>query len=65
VDAGLLQGDVDLLAHGFWAGVHGLVSLHLAGKLAHGTGIAELTGPLLRQLVSGSAARESKMREER
>jgi AcrR family transcriptional regulator len=33
VDAGLLQGDVDLLAHGFWAGVHGLVSL--PGEAAH------------------------------
>lgn len=65
VNAGLLHGDVELLAHGFWAGVHGLVSLHLAGKLAHGTGIAELAGPLLLQLFSGGVTRESQILEDR
>ncbi len=65
VDAGLLQGDVDLLAHGFWAGVHGLVSLHLAGKLAHGLDIAQLARPLLSQLVVGGVAREPRIEEDR
>lgn len=33
VDAHVLEGDVDLIAHVFWAAIHGLVVLHLAGKL--------------------------------
>jgi AcrR family transcriptional regulator len=31
VDAGVLAGDPTHLAHVFWAGIHGVVSLHLAG----------------------------------
>ena len=34
VDAGDLDGDALTLAHLLWASTHGLVSLHLAGKLA-------------------------------
>jgi AcrR family transcriptional regulator len=64
VEAGRLRGDVDLLAHGFWAGVHGLVSLQLAGKLAHGLGLAQLVEPVLLQLVSGCSAIESRIEEE-
>jgi AcrR family transcriptional regulator len=33
IDAGLIEGDIDLIAHVFWASIHGLVVLHLAGKL--------------------------------
>jgi AcrR family transcriptional regulator len=54
VDAGLLEGNVDVLAHAFWAGVHGLVSLHLAGKLVHGATLEELLEPMLRQLFRGA-----------
>jgi len=36
VDSGALSGDSDTLAHLFWSGTHGLVSLHLAGKLRLG-----------------------------
>src|SRR5688572_10390172 len=34
VDAGVLAGDPKHLAHVFWAGIHGVVSLHLAGTYA-------------------------------
>jgi len=34
VEAGMLDGDVELIAHVFWASIHGLVVLHLAGKLS-------------------------------
>jgi len=34
VDAGLLAGDASHLAHVFWAGVHGIASLDLAGTYA-------------------------------
>jgi AcrR family transcriptional regulator len=33
VDAGLLEGDPDLIGHVFWAMLHGVVMLRLAGKL--------------------------------
>ncbi len=54
VDAGEIEGDPKVLAHGFWAGVHGLASLHLAGKLAHGARLDELIDPMLRQLFLGA-----------
>ena len=33
VAAGLLEGDPNVLAHLFWAGMHGLIVLQMAGKL--------------------------------
>jgi len=33
IDSGYLEGDANLIAHVFWASIHGLVGLHLAGKL--------------------------------
>ena len=33
VNAGLLTGDAKVLAHVFWAGMHGLITLQMAGKL--------------------------------
>lgn len=54
VDAGLLEGDPRILAHTFWGGVHGIVSLHLAGKLVHGATLEELAEPMLVQLFRGA-----------
>lgn len=54
VDAGLLEGDVAVLAHAFWSGVHGMVSLHLAGKLVHGARLEQLAEPMLVQLFRGA-----------
>lgn len=34
IAAGLLQGDPSILGHVYWAGIHGLVVLQMAGKLA-------------------------------
>jgi hypothetical protein len=33
IAAGLLQGDPSVLGHVYWAGIHGLVVLQMAGKL--------------------------------
>jgi AcrR family transcriptional regulator len=33
VRAGVVDGNIELMAHVFWASIHGLVVLHLAGKL--------------------------------
>lgn len=34
LDAGLIEGDLDMVAHVFWASIHGVVVLGLAGKLS-------------------------------
>jgi AcrR family transcriptional regulator len=46
VDAGILEGDSLRRAHHLWAQVHGLVSLHLAGKLVMGCSLEELVSTL-------------------
>ena len=42
VAEGVLHGDPLTVAHLLWASTHGLVSLHLAGKLAMGRSLAQL-----------------------
>jgi AcrR family transcriptional regulator len=42
VTAGALEGDPLTLAHLLWASTHGLVSLHLAGKLTMGRSVTAL-----------------------
>jgi AcrR family transcriptional regulator len=54
VDAGDLQGDSDVLAHVFWAGVHGVASLHLAGKLTFGRDTSEIVDPMMKTLFQGN-----------
>lgn len=54
VDAGLLSGDPDTLAHVFWGGVHGIVSLHLAGHLQMGRTLDELVSPMIEMMVRGT-----------
>jgi len=53
VDERLLEGDALSRAHMLWAKVHGLVSLHLAGKLEMGRSLQDL---LPRVLDTPSAA---------
>jgi AcrR family transcriptional regulator len=52
--AGVLDGDSRVLAHLFWSGLHGVVSLHLAGKLSHGADLESLHGPMKLLLFAGS-----------
>lgn len=47
VDEGALEGDPTTLAHLLWATTHGLVTLHLAGKLAMGRSLEELSDKVL------------------
>lgn len=51
VDAGILAGDVELLAHTMWAGVHGVATLHVAGKLRMGHEGREIIGPMTNALI--------------
>jgi AcrR family transcriptional regulator len=49
VRSGALSGDPDTLAHLFWSGMHGLVSLHLADKLQLGRSLETLIEAYLDQ----------------
>ena len=57
VEQQVIEGDVDVLAHCYWAALHGLVSLHLAGKLQLGRALEELVPPMLRAVVDGTRPR--------
>jgi AcrR family transcriptional regulator len=55
VRAGLLRGDPGELAHLSWIPVHGLATLHLAGRLRLGRTIEDLVEPVLDSFFQGSA----------
>lgn len=57
VEAGMLQGEVELMAHVFWASIHGLVVLHLAGKLPGPVDVEVLRDESFRALFSAYAPR--------
>jgi AcrR family transcriptional regulator len=52
VEAGVLAGDQNLIAHVFWATIHGLVVLHLAGKLPGPVDVETLRDESFRALFS-------------
>jgi AcrR family transcriptional regulator len=49
VAAGLLEGEPRQLTHGFWAALHGLMSLHVANQLVHGYSMDQLVWPMIKQ----------------
>lgn len=57
LEAGIVEGDPDELAHCYWAALHGLVSLHLAGKLQLGLDLDQLVAPMLRAVLDGTRSR--------
>jgi len=54
VKAGIFAGDPQLLGHVFWATLHGLVVLHLAGKLPAEPDFRTIQGEAMRLLVAGA-----------
>jgi AcrR family transcriptional regulator len=62
VQAGVLAGDPETVAHVFWAGLHGLVSLHLADKLRLGRAARDLLEPLMDALLDGNRKPEKPRR---
>ena len=54
VAAGIFAGDPELLGYAFWAALHGLVMLHLAGKLPKKPGFEGIRREVMRLLVSGA-----------
>jgi AcrR family transcriptional regulator len=56
LDIGLLKGDPQTIAYVFWAAIHGLVVLKLAGKLPPDHSFNELWGEMSRALNIGFRA---------
>ena len=54
--AGLFHGDPERLGLAFWSGMHGLVMLHLAGKLPAERDFETVRAELMRLLVTGARA---------
>jgi len=63
LQVGAIHGDADEIAHVLWAGLHGLVTLHLAGQLEM-LPFESLVDPMLDSLARGAGA-EAKAKEER
>ena len=56
IDAGVLRGDVKMLAHMFWSILHGTLVLQLAGKLSPDIDPAALRTQLVGAVVRGLTA---------
>ncbi len=54
VEAGIFAGDPQLLGYVFWATMHGLVVLHLAGKLPEQPDFRTIQQEAMRLLVAGA-----------
>lgn len=52
VEAEVVVGDPDLLAHTFWAAIHGISSLRLAGKLTVGRNAQEILDAMIDALIA-------------
>jgi AcrR family transcriptional regulator len=57
VDRGLLKGDPALLGHVFWAALHGMVMLKLAGKLTQEYSFEKIRDEMFRALTLGLSPR--------
>jgi len=56
-DEGALQGDAEMIAQVFWAGVHGLIVLQMAGKLGDDrTNFAVIRRAMNRLIMRGAAS---------
>lgn len=53
IQAGLLKGDANMLAHIFWSALHGSLVLQLSGKLSPSIDPAELRGEIFAALGRG------------
>lgn len=52
--AGLLEGDPDAIAHAYWATIHGLIVLRMAGKLNTSPGFDVLRHTAMRLITRGA-----------
>jgi AcrR family transcriptional regulator len=56
IDAGVLKGDASMIAHMFWAVLHGTLVLQMAGKLSPEVDPGALRGETVNALVRGLTA---------
>ncbi len=56
VERGIFKGDVDLLTHAMWSGVHGVVSLSLAGKTVKSVAPGVIEEMVANAMFNGLAA---------
>lgn len=54
VEAGLLEGDPQLIAHAYWASLHGLIVLSMAGKLNTSPPFDQLRHAMMRMITRGA-----------
>ncbi|MEN3974489.1 TetR/AcrR family transcriptional regulator [Emcibacter sp. SYSU 3D8] len=54
VREGILEGDPEKLSQMFWAGIHGVIVLHMAGKLVSGSSVEELYAMMVTTLTRGA-----------
>jgi AcrR family transcriptional regulator len=64
IAAGLLEGEARQVTHGFWAALHGLMSLHVANQLVHGYTLDQLLWPMIRQIFGFVAQPEAAAKTE-
>ena len=57
VAAGLIEGDPDLLAHVYWAALHGLVVLRMANKLGSSPAFEDIRHAINRLITRGATPR--------
>jgi AcrR family transcriptional regulator len=48
---GLIQGEARELTHAVWAGLHGLLTLHVANQLVHGYTLEQLVKPMIQRAL--------------
>lgn len=51
IDDRLIKGDALQVAHSFWVGLHGLMTLHAANQLVHGMDFAAVLPALIERLL--------------
>lgn len=54
VDAGLISGDPQLIAYSYWAAMHGIVTLQMAGKFDDGPDLQTVRRAVVRLITRGA-----------
>ena len=55
IDEGILAGDARDITHAVWAGLHGLLTLHVANQLVHGRTLKQLMRPMILRILGLAA----------
>lgn len=58
-EAGLLEGEPDMIAHAYWAMIHGLIVLRMAGKLDASPGFDAVRHTAMRLITRGARPKRS------